>query len=117
LAFSLAIRGCTQAMMVDVPDTADNITAYALGEGGKVRSAVLINRSESAVRISVARLALGRRPSAMRMLASSATSTADLTFAGARVDADGRWTPTEAERVDGDAVPVPAMSAVVVHRY
>lgn len=117
LAYSLANRGCTQAMMVDVPDTANNLTAYALGEGGKVRSAVLINRSESPARISVAGLALGRRLSAMRMLASSATSTTEVTFAGGRVDANGRWMPTGTERADGDAVPVPGMSAVVVHKY
>jgi hypothetical protein len=114
LAFSIANRGCTEAMMVEVPESTNNITAYALGKSGKVRSAVLINRGESDARVSVAGLGLNHRLTAMRLLAPSGDSKTDVTFAGASVDADGKWTPARTEHVLGTDVPVPKMTAVVV---
>lgn len=114
LAFSAANHNCTQAMMVEVPEPANNLTAYALGTAGKVRSAVLINRGESDARISIATLGLGRRLSAMRLIAPSATSTAGVTFAGASVDGSGNWAPIQTERVSDANVSVPGISAVVI---
>ena len=43
LAFSFAKRGCSEAMMVQMPESAHDITAYALGTGGKVLCTILIN--------------------------------------------------------------------------
>lgn len=115
LAFSTAYRGCTEAMMVEIPNSTDIITAYALGNGGKVCCAVLINRGESNVRISVAGLGLDRRLTAMRLLAPSSDSKSDVTFAGASVDASGKWAPAHSEYVLNSHVQVPKMSAVVLH--
>jgi hypothetical protein len=113
LAFATARQGCTEAMPVEVPVSADGVTAYSLGFGGKVCSAVLINRGDYDVHVSVAGLGL-TRPSAMRLLAPSFSSTTDVTFAGAAVDDSGHWAATQIARVNGKEVLLPKMSAVVL---
>jgi hypothetical protein len=114
LAFAVANRGCTEAMAVDLPESSDGFTAYALGNGNKALRVVLINRSTTDVRASVARLGLNGQVTAMRLLAPSGSSKADVTFAGSSVDASGKWKATYAERILDSNVPVPKMSAVVL---
>jgi hypothetical protein len=113
LAFAEARQGCTEAMPIDVPEPAANITAYALGSGGKVHSAVLINRGESDLHLSVTGIGL-TRPYATRLLAPSISSTTDVTFGGAAVDESGHWAATKIDRVHGADVLLPKMSAVVL---
>lgn len=114
LAFAAARRACKEAMKVDVPQSTNYITAYALGAAGKVNSAVIINRGESDARVSVAGLGLDRRLTAMRLLAPSASSTTGVTFAGASVEASGRLSPMHVEQVSGSDVTLPRLSAVVL---
>ena len=114
LAFAVARRGCTEARVVDVPEPAGNITAYALGTAGNVHSVVIVNRGVNDVRISVENLSLDRRLTAMRLLAPSGNSTTGVTFAGASVEASGKWSPAHIERVIDSDVALPRMSAVVL---
>ena len=116
LAFAMARQGCTEAMMLDAPGTAKNVTAYAFGNSGRVHSAVVINRDEKDARISVAELDMERGLSAMRLLAPAVGSKTGLTFAGGGVDANGKWSPIHSEQVPGFEIGVPGMSAVVVRR-
>jgi hypothetical protein len=99
---------------VEIPESTDSLTAYALGAGGKIVCAVIINRGTSDVRISVAGLGFNRRLAAMRLLAPSANSKTDVTFAGASVDTSGKWAPTHIERIPDSEVPIPKLSAVVL---
>lgn len=114
LAFSTAKRGCTEARMVEIPGTSDSFTAYALGTAGNVHCAVLVNRSTSDVRVSVAGLGFDHRLVAMRLLAPGPDSKTGVTFGGASVDAGGKWAPAHADRILSSDVPVPRMSAVVL---
>ena len=116
LAFAMARQGCTEAMMLDAPGTAKNITAYAFGNSGKVHSAVVINRAEKDARISVGKLGMELGLSAMRLLAPAVSSKTGLTFAGGGVDANGKWSPIHSEQVPGFEIQVPGMSAVVIRR-
>lgn len=100
--------------MVEVPGIMHDVTAYALGIAGKVHCAVLINRGTSDVRVSLAGLGLAHRLSAMRLLAPTSESKTDVTFAGASVDASGKWAPAHTEHILNSDVLVPKMSAVVL---
>lgn len=113
LAFAVARQGCMEAMLIEVPESATNITAYALGSGGNVRSVVLINRGEYDSRLSLGSMGL-RHPRAMRLLAPSISSTSGVTFAGAAVDDSGHWIATKVDRVNGTDVLLSKMSAVVL---
>jgi hypothetical protein len=114
LALAAANRGCTEVMAVENPGSTDSFTAYALGRDGKVVCVVLVNRSTSDVHVSVAKLGINNRLTAMRLLAPSGNSKTDVTFAGSAVDASGKWTATHTERIVDSDVPVPKMSAVVL---
>lgn len=113
LAFAAARRGCTDAMTVQAPEGAQDITAYALGGAGKVRSVVVINRGDRDAHVSVAGMGLAHCD-AMRLTAASGSSTTGVTLGGAAVDESGRWSPKGGERVDGADVQIPRMSAVVL---
>jgi hypothetical protein len=116
LAFSAARRGCTELLPVELPATLQGVTAYALGNAGKISSVVLINRTEAASRISLETLGLSHHLSAMRLLAPSAASKTQITFAGASVDPEGNWSASHPEQVIATDIPLPGMSAVVLHR-
>ena len=113
LAFAAAMKGSTEAMAVNVPEAAQGLTAYALGTAGKVRSAVLINRGESDLTVSLSGLAL-TRASVMRLLAPSVKSTAGVTFAGSSVDDTGHWSPSHVDKITTGEISVPKLSAVVL---
>ena len=114
LAFAIANHGCTEVMAVEIPESTDSFTAYALGAAGKVVCAVLINRGTSDTRVSIAKLGLSRRLTVMRLLAPSANSKTDVTFAGSSVDASGKWTATQAKHTLASDVLIPKMSAAVL---
>ena len=113
LAFATAVKGSTEAMAVVVPESAGGLTAYAFGSGGKVRSAVLVNRGESKLAVSLSGLGI-THGNAMRLLAPSEKSTTEVTFSGASVDDSGRWVPAHPEKLSTAEISVPQMSAVVV---
>ena len=51
---------------------------------------------------------------ALRLLAPSPDSKSGVTLAGSSVDPGGRWTASTQERIHGEVVDVPHMSAVVL---
>jgi hypothetical protein len=69
------------------------LTAYALGDGGRPRSVVVINRDSA-------------QP--------SPDNKTDVTFGGAAVAPDGRWKAKTEERIRDGSVTLPKMSAVVL---
>ena len=115
LAFAAARRGCTHTFPIDLAEGNSSLTAYALGSGADIRSAVLINRSPIDMQISVAALGLSR-PKAMRLTAPAPDSTSQITFAGATVDSTGHWTATRIEQLPNSDVSLQRFSAVVLHR-
>ncbi len=113
LAFAAAAAGAFNVFAVETPSGGTGLTAYALGNGGRVRSVVLINKSANAgARVSLAGLRM-HGATAMRLTGPSLDSKTGLTFGGAAVAAGGEWTPGKAEPVAGD-VSVPPGSAVVI---
>jgi len=97
--------------------SAANVTAHAtLGTDGKVR--VLLTNKDLAQAV-VAHLSAGRgKGSVVRLLAPSAEAKNGVTFAGAAVGADGKWTAQTKEALTaagaGLTVTLPAGSAAVV---
>lgn len=97
--------------------SAANVTAHAtLGADGKVR--VLLTNKDLA-KAAVAHLAIGRKQGTVRrLLAPSPDAKNGVTFAGAAVDAGGKWTAQTTEAITGASagltVALPAGSAAVV---
>ncbi len=94
-----------------------NLTAYASSrEGGILVTIVNKDSSEAAVEVTAKNRV--RTASALRLAAPSLQSTAGVTLGGAEVQADGRWSPKEAERIavsGGKAgLRVPPFSAAVL---
>jgi len=113
LAFAVARRDCKEVREVQVPEAAQDITAYALGTAGNMRSVVIINRGDRDAHVSVAEMGMAQ-PSAMRLSAPSGSSRTEVTFAGAAVDSGGRWSAKVTESVNRADLQVPGMSAVVL---
>ena len=113
LAFATAAHRCTEVASVIPSEFSKNVSAYVLGADGKNRSAVLINRDEEDLTVSVKSLGLAR-PKAMRLIAPAIKSVDGITFAGAHVRDDGSWTAKKIEQVDGGHLIVPRMSAAVL---
>jgi hypothetical protein len=115
LAFATAMAGCHQVLPLDFDAQGINLTAYALGDGGKPRSVVIINRdSAQESHLTLAELGTGA-VTALRLTAPSPDNKTDVTFGGAAVSADGRWKAKTQERIRNGIVTVPKMSAVVLH--
>ena len=114
LAFAEARRECNQIVALDVPASAQRLTAYALGEAGRVVSAAVINRGVSDVHVSLKGLGLRGELKALRMIAPDELSTTGVTLGDAAVDENGRWGPKRWERVAPAEILVPKMSAVIV---
>jgi hypothetical protein len=114
LAFATAQAGNHEIYPVDIDNTNLNLTAYTLGRSGKPRSVVIVNkdRNEDA-RFSLAELNMGN-VIALRLAAPSPESMNAVTFGGASVDAEGRWSATTTEQVRNSKLEIPHMSAVVV---
>jgi hypothetical protein len=114
LAFATAMAGCHQVLPVDFDAQGINLTAYALGDGGRPRSVVVINRdSAQDAHLSLAELGTGA-VTALRMTAPSPDSKTDVTFGGAAVAPDGRWKAKPQEHIRDGTVTLPKMSAVVL---
>lgn len=114
LAFAEARRGCTEALPVDVDMHGINATAYLLGTSGKPHSAVIVNRDSShEARLSIRDLAMGD-VTALRLAAPSPDSKNGVTLGGSSVNASGRWSAANKERIRDGVVAVPPMSAMVL---
>ena len=86
---------------------------YALGQAGGIQCVVLINKTlDQPLRISLSDVPL-RNASTMRLAAPSPESTGDITLGGTRVDATGKWSPTEAEPVTREVL-LPPCSAMIL---
>ncbi len=113
LAFAEAARGCTEVHAVDVPGETEGLTAYALGQSGRVRSVVVVNRGAVDRPVSCSSLGL-RRAEKMELRGPSLESTSGVSFAGASVAADGSWRPGLPPDKGRGAVMVKAGSATVL---
>jgi hypothetical protein len=113
LAFAEARRGCDEIVVVQVPASANNLTAYALGNAGKISSVVLINRGESDLRVSLTQLGFHGHLHGLRLMAPSVSSKTDVTLGGTTVDENGIWRAKHVERIQSSDLFVPKMSAVV----
>jgi hypothetical protein len=113
LAFAEAMAGCHEVLPTDFDAQGVNLTAYVLGDEGKPRSIVAVNRDMQDAHLSIADLRMGNL-SALWMSAPSPDSKTDVTFGGASVDQDGRWKARSQERISNGAIIVPKMSAVVL---
>ena len=87
LAFATAQAGCAQSIAMETPEGQPDLTAYAFGNGGKVRSLVLVNRTGAALDVSTAGLGV-RNGMLFRLTGPAADSTTGVTFAGSAVDAN-----------------------------
>jgi hypothetical protein len=101
-------------MQLAIPDSAQDVTAYALGKSGTANCVVLINRSENDRQLSLAEVGFARHVSLMRLSAPAADSKTGVTFAGSSVDASGKWRASKVEQGKGTSISLPRMSAVVV---
>ena len=115
LAFTAAGRGCTHSIKLQITGAPDTLTAYALGQGSSIRSAIVVNRGDEEAAVSLQNLGIADG-SVMLLATSSPGSGAAPQFCGASVDSDGRWHAVRSERLHGGPVKVPGMSAVVVRR-
>lgn len=113
LAFAAATAGCSQSIALEMPAGERDLTAYAFGNNGNVRSVVLVNRSLTSLDISIASLRLGRAR-VLRLTASTGDSTTGVQFGGASVDSTGRWSATTQERSRDGSIALRPMSAAVV---
>ena len=114
LAFATAIAGCSEILPVDVDTKGVNLTTYVLGAAGKPRCAVIVNRDKSwDAHLSISELNIGP-VFALRLLAPSPESKAEVTFGGASVDPDGQWKAMTEERIHDGTVTVPRISAAVL---
>ena len=116
LAFATAFAGCHEILPMEIADQDPQLTVYVLGAAGKAASVVVVNKNRlQDADLSIAELGMGP-VSALRLLSPSAESTTQVTFAGAMVDPEGRWTAKSQERIRDGHVSVPRMSAVVLRR-
>ena len=120
LAFAEAVRGAREVSALVMDGGGENLTAYALGAAGRVRSVVVVNRARDAgARVSLEGLGLGLglgRATALRLTGPALLSETGVLLGGAAVDAGGRWSvgPGGLEAVRGAEVAVPGASAVVI---
>jgi hypothetical protein len=115
LAFAMA-RGTNSGIFpLQSGSAPKEVSFYALGQASGIQCVVLINKTlDQPLRISLSDVPL-RNASCIRLVAPSPESTVDITLGGARVDATGKWSPTEAEPVTREVL-LPPCSAMIVHR-
>ena len=95
LAFAEATAGARTVLPLELTASqgafTSALTAYALGDGARLRSLVLINKSATrAARFRLGGLPL-RAASLLRLTGPSLESKEGVTLGGVRVDAGGRW--------------------------
>ena len=114
LAFAQAISDAPSVLPITFDPAGVNVTAYALGEGKRLRHVVLINKTGSTpIRFSLKDLPL-HHASALRLLAPSLDSKDGITFGATSVDSSGHWTSGSSEPIRDAAILVPPGSAVLL---
>lgn len=114
LAFAAASADCPEMLPIDFDTKGINMTAYVLGADRKPRSIVIVNKDRSQdAHLSSKELGL-EDVYALRLVAPSPKSNAEVTFGGSRVNPDGRWAAKTKEHIQNGAVTVGRMSAVVL---
>ena len=114
LAFATAAAGNDEILPVQIDAQGINLTAYALGTAAKPRCVVIVNRDGvHDAQVSLAELGMGN-VSALRLLAPSPDSKSNVTFGGAAVDAEGKWSARSREHIRDGKITVSQMSAVVL---
>ena len=116
LAFATAFAGCHQIFPLEAVNDNPCHVAYVLGAAGRPLKVVVVNTdSEKAANFSTAELGI-QRATVFRLLAPSDSSTTNVTFGGAQVDASGHWQPTAKEKVHAEQISVSPMSAAILIR-
>ncbi len=113
LAFAKAFAGCDQMLPLSGFDARQGVSAYAFGAAGKPRSVVIVNMTPRETRASVSALGM-EHASVLRLTAPAADSRSGVTFGGAAVDTNGRWTAQARETIHRGQILTPPMSAVVI---
>jgi len=114
LAFAAAGVEGAELLRVEKTGSDSELTAYAVRKQGFVRAVVVLNWSQSnQVSVSTAGLGL-RSPQVLRLTAPGFSSKEGVHFGGEGVDAQGRWSPKEDERLQSDSIALPPASAVVL---
>jgi Glycosyl hydrolase family 79 C-terminal beta domain len=114
LAFAAARVEGAELLPVENTGSVSELTAYAVRKQGLVRTVVVLNWSQSnQVSVSIAGLGL-RSPQVLRLTAPGLTSKEGVHFGGEAVDAEGRWSSKEDERLQSESIALPPASAVVV---
>jgi hypothetical protein len=114
LAFAVARGANSHVFPLQSGAAPKEASFYALGRASGIQCVVLINKTlDQPLRISLSDVPL-RNASSIRLAAPSPESTADITLGGARVDATGKWSPTQTEPVTREVLLRPC-SAMIVH--
>jgi hypothetical protein len=114
LAFAAAGADGAEMLPVEISGSASELTAYAIGKQGQLRSIAVLNWSQAnQISVSLAGLRL-HSAQVLRLTAPSLVSRDGVRFGGAQVDAQGRWSPQSGERLRSDSIALPAASAVVL---
>ena len=114
LAFAAAVRDAPDMLGVDYDPGSTNLTAYALGAGGHVRTMVLINKTLSRdARVSLREMPM-RNVATIRLVEASAAGQTGVTLGGAAVSTAGNWRAEGVRLHDSEEIAVPANSAVVL---
>ncbi|MFT4115052.1 hypothetical protein [Silvibacterium sp.] len=113
LAFTEARRGCTHVLPAELDATGSHVTSYVLGEPGKARSLVVINRDTSREAAVDTRALKAGELHPLRLIAGKGEDAAPVTFGEYPVKDDGHWTPAWIDAIHDGVLRVPAMSAVV----
>jgi hypothetical protein len=95
LFFSRAAQG--RLVATECKSDANLIAHGALGTDGKLRVTLVNKDLSKPVTASITAGAKFSKGKALRLNAPSADATADVTFAGAAVNADGSWAPKTTE--------------------
>jgi hypothetical protein len=117
LAFATAGKGDLVKLTLDKPDI--NLTAYATKDDRRSTWITIINKDLSRdATVEIAAPAGSTTAEIYRLIAPSAQSKDQVTFAGAAVSADGTWAPSELEKIEitnhTASLPVARATAAVV---
>lgn len=116
LAFAAARAVGAEMLSIEIAGSTSELTAYAIGKEGQLRSIVLLNWSEvNPISVSLPGLGL-QSAQVLRLKAPSLASKEGVRFGGGVVDARGRWSPAGEERLQSDSLALPPASAVVLRQ-
>lgn len=113
LAFRQATIGCREILPSSLDAQGKNVTAYVLGEHGRPKALVVVNRDHRDIDLSIQGLKM-RGISVLRLCSPTLENRSNVTLGGSSVDEDGNWIAKDWERVGREVVRVPRMSAAIL---